>query len=1302
MNGFLNSKKHVPPVLDQSSLTPLILIFGFLTVFAQDSLALTCTSNATGNWTTNATWTGCGGNAPGAGDTAIIASPHVVTVNNNATAGAVTVNVGGTLLVPGANFAVNGATNVSGTLSHTNTGGNENYNGLVTINAGGVWDNAVGENINFRGGLTHNGTTFTTGTGRMDFRTNNQAIGGTSPITFSGADAIRVRDGITLTNNTNVTISTGLLYGDNAASTWVNAANSTLNYANVTAPMTSGTLGGFTASAVGNTVNYNGAAQTVRLPTASTYYHLTLSGSGAKTLPAAAMAVNGNFTISGTATTTAAGALTVGGNFTVGAGTTFAASTFAHSVAGNFSNSGTFTANTSTFTFNGAAAQSLTGATTFNNMTMNNATGLTINNNVTVSSVLNLSSGNITTGTNILIMTPNCNTAGAVARSSGHVLGNLRKTVPLGTPITCTWEVGGATNYAPVTSTFASVTTAGTLTVRTDDGDHADTTAGTSGIGGSCSINRRWTLTPATLVVSTYSPTFTFVNPGDLDSGVDPTSTNFIVRKKNAGTWILPTTGTRTATSTQATGITNAQGFGEFALGYTSATCFNHFAIAHSGSAVNCQAEDITIAVHDVTHAIATSYIGTITLSTSTGKGDWSIVTGSGTLDNGTANDGAATYTFVAADNGDVVLGLKDTVAEIVNINVTNGTITEASGTATVAEDANLTFAASGFRITDGGAPPVAASIATQTAGVASATYGLQAIRTDTSTGACVGAFASGTDVTIDLASQCNNPIACIAGQNVAMTNNAVTANIASNPNSGVVSYTARSLRFGANSQALFTLNYPDAGSISLHARYNIPLGSGGPSSTNMLGSSNTFVVKPYGFVLSNIQATTLAGRCTVNPDSIPACASNATGALFAKAGENFSATVTAIQFNGSATPNYGQETSPEGVTLTHALVAPGGGASGTLANSAAFGVFSGGAATGTTFNWSEVGIITLTPSVADGDYLGVGNTTGSTSGNVGRFYPDHFIVTLPALTNRVLSACAPVATFTYAGEQMQTNFTLTARNGLAVPATTLNYTTANSFAKLDGAVPANFGFGAIDLADAVAPLTASALTPSLALVSSSGIWASGEAAFTARLSLIRAATPDGPYESFRLGILPVDSDGVTLRAVDLDLDTTVPADSNDQVRVGSSMVRFGRLKLSNAHGSELLNLPIPIETQYWNGTSFVRNDVDNCTSLAPANFTLDAYQGGITAVNLDTPAGSHISIGGAFVAGRGTLKLTKPNPTPTATGSANLTVDLVAASKTYLQGAWTGAAYNQNPVSHATFGVFKGSNNIIYQRENY
>src|SRR5437879_4318901 len=147
------------------------------------------------------------------------------------------------------------------------------------------------------------------------------------------------------------------------------------------------------------------------------------------------------------------------------------------------------------------------------------------------------------------------------------------------------------------------------------------------------------------------------------------------------------------------------------------------------------------------------------------------------------------------------------------------------------------------------------------------------------------------------------------------------------------------------------------------------------------------------------------------------------------------------------------------------------------------------GTATGSTFTYSEVGNFTIgVNGVYDSTFTAVdppghectndfsntlvGGSYGCSFGNsaasaaVGRFRPDHFIVTSPTLTNRQALSCAPASTYTYEGEQLRVTFTLTARNGLGTPAITQNYTTASGFAKLDGTVYANFGFGAVDLAD--------------------------------------------------------------------------------------------------------------------------------------------------------------------------------------------------------------------------------------------
>ena len=365
----------------------------------------------------------------------------------------------------------------------------------------------------------------------------------------------------------------------------------------------------------------------------------------------------------------------------------------------------------------------------------------------------------------------------------------------------------------------------------------------------------------------------------------------------------------------------------------------DHFAVSTPGTAVNCQAASVTVAAHTSTHA-ALAITSAISLSTSTGHGDWALMTGKGTFVAGASNTGTATYSYVLADAGVALFALRDTYAETVTINVTDGTATARSGTALASEDGPLTFVPSGFQVTNGSNVPTL--IGTQRSGVTSTqSLALQAIRTDTSTGACTAVFASGTTVNVGLAFQCNNPTSCVAGQTLSVTSSGITTSVASNPNSGVSAYTTVPLKFStANGEAPFTLNYTDAGQITLDSKYNIPLGNGGASANNMLGAAQ-FVVQPYTLGISNVKAT---GSGAANP-----AASNAAGAVFIGAGQPFTATVTATNYQGNPTPNFGQEIPTASVSLTSALVLPAAGDN--PAVSGTFAGYSGGSATATAFS---------------------------------------------------------------------------------------------------------------------------------------------------------------------------------------------------------------------------------------------------------------------------------------------------------------------------------------------------------------
>jgi MSHA biogenesis protein MshQ len=732
----------------------------------------------------------------------------------------------------------------------------------------------------------------------------------------------------------------------------------------------------------------------------------------------------------------------------------------------------------------------------------------------------------------------------------------------------------------------------------------------------------------------------------------------------------------------------------------------DHFAISDAGTAVNCQASPVTITAHSLTHTpVATT--GTITVSTSTGHGDWSLTSGGGTFVAGASNSGTATYTYVTADNGAVTLSLKDTYAETVTINVADGPITQKSGSAIASEQPPLAFVASGFRFTNGA--NVATAIGTQVAGKASTqSLALQAVRTDTNTGACTAAFPSGATVNISLAYQCNNPTSCVAGQTLGITNNSATTNIASNPASGVTTYTTVPLKFSTvNAEAPLSLDYSDVGQITLFARYSIPLGSGVGSGNTMNGSGQ-FVVQPYNFALSTIKCTAYgAGTCAASlpsPGNNPGAAS-AAGAAFIQAGQPFSATVTAINFLGAATPNYGQEVSPPGVTLTANLLAPAGGNAAALNNAAAFGGFSGGVATGTTFNWPEVGIISLTPSVAN--YLGSGTVTGTVSGNVGRFIPNGFAV---ARNTPVFGTGCGAGGFSYLGQPLVYTvapvMTVTAQ--AAGGTTTRNYTGA--FLKMTNA---SLNGRTYTPTPASPALNVSALPPTSSDPAIVDLL-TGQATLTfsagSGLLFSRGAAIAPFNANIALSLNVTDIDGVNVTVVDgVSAPNPVTFGSGVGISFSTSATQYyGRLALRDSVGSELLDLPMPLTTQYYMSTTqgFTTNTADSCTAVAPisiGNYQLNLAAGetcvrdtgnpGVSGIGCAAPAALGLQYRANAAAGNFNLIFAAPGAGNA--GAATVT----ATAPSWLQYNWGGSV---NPVGMATFGVFPGPASRVHQREVY
>jgi hypothetical protein len=314
------------------------------------------------------------------------------------------------------------------------------------------------------------------------------------------------------------------------------------------------------------------------------------------------------------------------GSLTISAGT-YTASSSNTKLRGNFTNNATFTHNSGTVLFMGTSAQTLSGttaATIFQNLTLNNSTGITLSTvDPTINGTLTLTSGNITTGTDSVIIAA----AGSITRTSGHIVGNLKKFISTNTTSKL-FEVGDASNYTPVTITNASATGAtGSYNVSSTSGDHPNIS--TSGINNLKSVNRYFTITKPSPIpgATSFGATLNFVS-GDIDGGAN--TNNFLVRYYDGSSWQSATVGTITSTSIQITSQTNT---GAFQIGEVGNP------IVSSQPAVqNICAGDVAI------FSANASVIVSVKWQRSTNGSTWTDITAN--LDAGTEYSGFATKTL--------------------------------------------------------------------------------------------------------------------------------------------------------------------------------------------------------------------------------------------------------------------------------------------------------------------------------------------------------------------------------------------------------------------------------------------------------------------------------------------------------------------------------------------------------------------------------------------------------------------------------------------------------------------------------
>ena len=483
----------------------------------------------------------------------------------------------------------------------------------------------------------------------------------------------------------------------------------------------------------------------------------------------------------------------------------------------------------------------------------------------------------------------------------------------------------------------------------------------------------------------------------------------------------------------------------------------------------------------------------------------------------------------------------------------------------------------------------------------------------------------------------------------------------------GSGSPSTQSLSFDGNGEASINVNYSDAGLVQLNLKYE---GSGADAGLLMEGYDQ-FITRPAGFCVS------ASATCT---------AGDASCAAFAVAGSAFNLNVIPQAWqldsdsdfcdNPLSTPNYADAN----LTISSTLVAPSGGVNGTV-TPASYNHLVGD--TQVSVAQSEVGVFqfTVDPPVYWGYELGT-----FTSEPVGRFYPDHFRAAV-TVDGEIAAACSGVMNaFTYSGEttswMAQPQWSLTAEN--ANNQVTQNYTQAgfNRLSATDVSVTVPVADNtALGSGGSPLPVTVTDSPGSLSVSASAGtvlfeLNVLDEIRYDR--SLLSQVAPFTPDLSWTLNSA-TDSDGANLLATS----TVTPGTS--------FVVRFGRLWLEDAYGPETENLTVPLRAEFYNGSRYVINTDDQCTVWDSANATLSGTAG-LTSL---------LASSGVLSAGTsGGYGLLLQAPVTLSGSPLTGQADVNYTPPAWLDGSIIPVSGFANPQGTVTFGLFRGHQRRIFQRE--
>ncbi|WP_024460662.1 DUF6701 domain-containing protein [Marinimicrobium sp. LS-A18] len=691
------------------------------------------------------------------------------------------------------------------------------------------------------------------------------------------------------------------------------------------------------------------------------------------------------------------------------------------------------------------------------------------------------------------------------------------------------------------------------------------------------------------------------------------------------------------------------------------------YTLVHANNGVTCEALPVVITARDSAGNAVVPAAGTVVDLLADPVPD------SG--DTGWVGDG--TYVFSGSENNFTAFLRQLSPAEV-GLSVTDGTASGSSGPVSFV-DTGLVF----YGDRSGGPLP------NQVAGTEDLNPVIRAVRTGDDgdeTGSCEARVDNQTR-TVQLGYECINPGSCRAGQTLSLASTFIQAN---NAGAGPA-YSSVSLGFDDEGYADIPLEYSDVGDIRLWAQLSLPE-EGEQPAVDLVGQSNRFVVKPHTLVVTDVQSA--AGQS--NPGG------TGSGAGFVASGEPFSVRVEARNSNGALTPNFGNESPVQSVRLELSeLVYPSGGSLGNLGGAGSLTREDNGVALGDGVSWDNVGTITLEPRLVADDYLGAGDLVEVTESDpVGRFYPYDYTLNGSAVND----ACG---SFSYMHQAaVDLSYTVSARN-------------------LNGAVVSNYDDTTLAYAGTANPgyvaenddaANGSELSGRVQAESEAD-WSGGVLTVTdSSAAFLRASNtrPDGPWADLRWGLTLMDSlDGRPLVDLDMNANTSgdcVAAGDCNAVALGESLnLRYGRLHLEDAFGPEVIDLPVPFYTEYWNGSEFVRNVDDSCTRIPREAITYQPTGDLVDGSNRTVPIGGGSTtgqyadldgVGVNFSSSDADHYFTAPGEGNT--GSFDIELDLT--NRPWLRFDWNqdGDFLNdiQMPPANIGFGSYRGHDRIIYWRE--